>query len=69
MNKLLACIYGQFCLSTALASSPVYAKNGGLPGTHCLLMHLISPRCGDSGLFLILSCHVMSEFGFDIIDK
>ena len=22
------------------------------PGTHCLRMRLISPRCGDSGLFL-----------------
>ena len=28
------------------ASSPVHAKNGGAPGTNCLHMHLISPRCG-----------------------
>ena len=34
-----------------LATSPARAKNGGAPGTHCLCMHLISPRCGDSGLF------------------
>ena len=37
--------------STTLASSPVRAKNGEAPGTHCLRMRLISPRCGDSGLF------------------
>ena len=30
---------------------PARAKNGGAPGTHCLRMRLISPRCGDSGLF------------------
>ena len=35
----------------SLASSPVWAKNGRAPGTHCLCMRLISPRCGDSGLF------------------
>ena len=34
-----------------LASSPARAKNGEAPGTHCLRMHLISPRYGDSGLF------------------
>ena len=34
-----------------LASSPVHVKNGEAPGSHCLRMHLISPRCGDSGLF------------------
>ena len=32
-------------------SSPAHAKNGGVPGTHCLRMRLISPRCGESGLF------------------
>ena len=41
-------------------------KNGGAPGTHCLCMRLISPRCGDSGLFLILPCYVTPEFGLDI---
>ena len=35
----------------AIASSPARAKNGEAPGTHCLRMRLISPRCGDSGLF------------------
>ena len=41
-----------FCFSHAyIASSPARAKNGGAPGTHCLHMRLISPRCGDSGLF------------------
>ena len=34
-----------------IASSLARAKNGGAPGTHCLRMRLISPRCGDSGLF------------------
>ena len=34
-----------------VASSPARAKNGEAPGTHCLRMRLISPRCGDSGLF------------------
>ena len=34
-----------------LALPPVCAKNGEVPGTHCLRMHLIFPRCGDSGLF------------------
>ena len=34
-----------------IASSPARAKNGEAPGTHCLRMRLISPRCGDSGLF------------------
>ena len=34
-----------------LALSPARAKNGEAPGTHCLHMHLISLRCGDSGLF------------------
>ena len=34
-----------------LASSPARAKNGEAPGTHCLRMRLISPKCGDSGLF------------------
>ena len=30
---------------------PACAKNGGVPGTHCLRMRLIFLRCGDSGLF------------------
>ena len=34
-----------------VASFPARAKNGGAPGTHCLRMRLISPRCGESGLF------------------
>ena len=34
-----------------LASSPARAKNGEAHGTHYLHMCLISPRCGDSGLF------------------
>ena len=34
-----------------VASSPAHVKNGGAPGTHCLRMRLISPRCGESGLF------------------
>ena len=34
-----------------LASSPARAKNGEVPGTHCLHMRLISPRCRDSRLF------------------
>ena len=34
-----------------VALSPARAKNGEAPGTHCLRMRLISPRCGDSGLF------------------
>ena len=34
-----------------VASSPARAKNGEAPGTHCLRMRLISPTCGDSGLF------------------
>ena len=34
-----------------LALSPACAKNGGAPGTHCLRMRLISPKCGDSRLF------------------
>ena len=34
-----------------VASSPARAINGEAPGTHCLHMRLISPRCGDSGLF------------------
>ena len=33
-----------------IASSPARTKNGEAPGTHCLCMHLISPRCGDSGI-------------------
>ena len=33
-----------------LASSPARMKNGGKPGTHCLHMCLISPRCGESGI-------------------
>ena len=33
-----------------VASSPVHAKNGGAPGTHCLRMCLISPRSGYSEL-------------------
>ena len=44
----------EFCncgTTLGLASSPVHAKNGEAPGTHCLRMRLISPRCGDSGLF------------------
>ena len=39
-------MYGEW-----LASSPARAKNGEAPGTHCLSMRLISPKCGDSGLF------------------
>ena len=38
-------------LAAHLASSLARTKNGEAPGTHCLRMHLISPRCGDSGLF------------------
>ena len=34
-----------------LALPPACAKNGEAPGTHCLCMHLIFPRCGDSRLF------------------
>ena len=30
---------------------PSAHENGEAPGTHCLRMRLISPRCGDSGLF------------------
>ena len=37
--------------SADLALSPARVKNGGAPGTHCLRMRLISPRCGDSRLF------------------
>ena len=33
-----------------IASSPARAKNREAPGTHCLCMHLISPRCGDTGI-------------------
>jgi len=36
---------------TLLASSQACAKNGGAPGTHCLRMRLISPKCGDPRLF------------------
>ena len=48
-----------------LASSTALMKNGEASGTNCLRMRLISPRCGDSGLF---PCHMMSEFGFDIVN-
>ena len=43
-----------------LASSSARAKNGEAPGTHCLCMRLIFPRCGDSGLFSdsSMSCDV-----------
>ena len=43
-----------------VASSPAHAKNEEAPGTHCLCMRLISPRCGDSGLFSdsSMSCDV-----------
>jgi len=37
--------------ASLLALSPARAKNGGAPGTHCLRMSLISPRCGECGLF------------------
>ena len=30
---------------------PIACKKRKAPGTHCLRMRLISPRCGDSGLF------------------
>ena len=45
-----------FCIAYSaagrlIASSPEHAKNRGAPGTHCLSMRLISPRCEDSGLF------------------
>ena len=33
-----------------IALSQARTKNGEAPGTHCLCMHLISPRCGDSGV-------------------
>ena len=39
------------CLLPPLASSLVHAKNREAPGTHCLRMRLISPRCGDSRAF------------------
>ena len=38
-------------IGLGVASSPAHVKNGEAPGTHCLRMRLISPRCGDSGLF------------------
>ena len=34
-----------------LQPCPWHVKNGEAPGTHCLRMRLISPRCGQSGLF------------------
>ena len=48
-----------------IASSPARAKNGGVPGTHCLRMRLIS--LGTLGYFLILPRYVTSEFGLDIV--
>ena len=52
-----------------LASSPAHAKNGEAPGTHCLRMRLISPRCGDSGLFSDSSalCDVRVWGGYSIL--
>ena len=49
-----------------LASSLACVKNGGAPGTHCLRMRLISPRCGTPGYFLILPRCVTSEFRLNI---
>ena len=46
---------------------PSTPKNGKAPGTHCLCMHLISPGCGDSGLFWILPFYMTSVFGLDSI--
>ena len=40
---------------------------GHLVGLYTLFVHLISPRCGDSGYFLVLPCHVMSHFGLSSI--
>ena len=39
-------------------------KTGGVPGTHCLHMRLISPRRGDSR---ILPLYVTSEFELNIL--
>ena len=52
--------YSNVQVVVILALSPACAKNGESPGTHCLCMHLIPPRCGDSGLFLdsSVSCEV-----------
>ena len=39
------------CLHVYRSLVPAHAKNGGVPGTHCLRLRLISPRCGESGLY------------------
>ena len=46
---MLQIVYTAACRT--VASSPARAKNGEAPDTHCLRIRLISPRCGDSGLF------------------
>ena len=51
-----------------IALSPGTSENREAPGTHCLRMRLIAPRCGDSELFLDSPCHVTSEFGLDIVN-
>ena len=54
-----------------VASSLACKKNGGAPGAHCLRMHLISPRCGESGLFSDSSvlCDVRARTRYSILVK
>ena len=44
------CIYVQ-CFSLAILKIASSRRVRKMPDTHCLHMCLISPRCGDSGLF------------------
>ena len=48
---------------------PGACENRGAPGTHCLHMHLISPRCGESGLFSDSSmlCDVRARTRYSIL--
>ena len=48
-DLLLVYVWYQGSEKTSLV--PGARENGEAPGTHCLRMRLISPRCGDSGLF------------------
>ena len=70
LSNLIGVTTYWYTLSTFLsevASSSAHAKNGEAPGTRCLRMCLISPRCGDSGLFSDSSVSCDVEFGLDIV--
>ena len=69
MNKIV--VPSSFCyiyIPYSVASSPARAKNGSAWYTQFAHAFKSPQDVGTPGNFLILPCHVTSEFGLDIVN-